>query len=93
MQAAAEAAAARLLVGGVGQPNVGKSPVLNAIFNRTKVSVKETPGRTKTLQTLILDERTALFDSPGVVFPRLDLTREAQVSFALGPGAGEPECR
>ena len=67
--------------------------MLNAIFNRTKVSVKETPGRTKTLQTLILDERTALFDSPGVVFPRLDLTREAQVACSPGLGAGEPESR
>ena len=43
------------------------------------VSVKATPGHTKILQTLRLDASTELCDSPGVVFPRLEVPREAQI--------------
>ena len=47
------------------------------------VSVKATPGHTKILQTLKLNENTLLCDSPGVVFPRLEVPREAQIVGAL----------
>jgi len=49
------------------------------------VSVKATPGHTKTLQTLVLDEHTCLCDSPGVVFPRLEVPREVQIVGMLIP--------
>jgi len=81
----AQAAASRLLIGLVGQPNVGKSSLLNALFAHNRVSVKETPGHTKILQTIVLDEKTALFDCPGVVFPRIDVSRESQVVAGLIP--------
>jgi len=69
----------------MGHPNVGKSSLLNSMFGYKKASVKETPGHTKILQTMIYDERTCLYDSPGIVFPRLDVTREEQIIGQLIP--------
>lgn len=75
----------RLMLGLVGHPNVGKSSLINHLMGGKVVSVKATPGHTKTLQTLILDDRTCLCDSPGVVFPRLEVPREAQIVGMLIP--------
>mmetsp|Transcript_90061 Transcript_90061/g.160375 ORF Transcript_90061/g.160375 Transcript_90061/m.160375 type:complete len:652 (+) Transcript_90061:115-2070(+) len=74
-----------IMLGMVGHPNVGKSSMVNSLFGNKVVSVKATPGHTKTLQTLNLDDRTCLCDSPGVVFPRLEVPREAQIVGMLVP--------
>ena len=73
------------MLGFVGHPNVGKSSLLNSIMGHKVVSVKNTPGHTKILQTIILDAKTCLCDSPGVVFPRLDTKLEEQVIGGLVP--------
>lgn len=83
--ACAPAGADGVLLGMVGHPNVGKSSLVNALMQDKVVSVKATPGHTKILQTLVLDERTHLIDSPGLVFPRLDAHREEQVVGMLIP--------
>jgi GTP-binding protein EngB required for normal cell division len=75
----------RVMLGMVGHPNVGKSSLVNALMGGKVVSVKATPGHTKILQTLILDDKTCLCDSPGVIFPRLDVPREAQIVGMLIP--------
>ena len=89
LQAEAEEAAkakdGRVLIGLVGHPNVGKSSMVNYILGRKAVSVKATPGHTKTLQTLILDDRTCLCDSPGLVFPRVDIGLAEQIVGGLVP--------
>jgi hypothetical protein len=72
-------------LGLIGHPNVGKSSLVNSLFGDKVVSVKATPGHTKTLQTMVLDYRTCLCDSPGVVFPRLEVPREAQIVGMLIP--------
>jgi len=77
--------AERILIGLVGHPNVGKSSLVNNLMGEKVVSVKATPGHTKTLQSLVLDEKTSLCDSPGVVFPRLEVAREAQIVGMLIP--------
>lgn len=73
------------MLGLVGHPNVGKSSMVNSLMGGKVVSVKATPGHTKTLQTLKLDDKTCLCDSPGVVFPRLEVPREAQIVGMLMP--------
>jgi len=53
-------------VGIVGDPNMGKSSLLNTIFGRKKVSVSTTPGHTKHLQTHFYNHSLV---SDGVLHP------------------------
>ncbi|KAK9885950.1 hypothetical protein WA026_013825 [Henosepilachna vigintioctopunctata] len=58
-----------LTIGCVGQPNVGKSSLLNALMGKKVVSVSKTPGHTKHFQTIFLTPNIRLCDCPGLVFP------------------------
>ncbi|XP_056637877.1 guanine nucleotide-binding protein-like 1 [Diorhabda sublineata] len=58
-----------LTIGCVGQPNVGKSSLLNALMGKKVVSVSKTPGHTKHFQTIFLTPNVKLCDCPGLVFP------------------------
>ncbi|XP_059472020.1 guanine nucleotide-binding protein-like 1 [Neocloeon triangulifer] len=58
-----------LTIGCVGQPNVGKSSLMNAIMGKKVVSVSRTPGHTKHFQTIFLTPTVRLCDCPGLVFP------------------------
>ena len=59
----------RLNVGTVGYPNVGKSSIINVLMGIKKVGVAALPGKTKHLQTLLLNQEVQLCDCPGLVFP------------------------
>ena len=66
-------------LGFIGYPNSGKSSVINSLCGRKLVSVSSTPGHTKYLQSIFLNQYTCLLDSPGLVFPCINMSRAIQV--------------
>lgn len=58
-----------LSIGLIGQPNVGKSSLLNALLQRKVVRASRTPGKTKSLQTIFWNDNLRLVDCPGLVCP------------------------
>ncbi|CEO99599.1 hypothetical protein PBRA_007332 [Plasmodiophora brassicae] len=57
-----------LTVGLIGYPNTGKSSIVNALKRTRAVATGPTPGVTRHLQTVQLDGKISLIDSPGVIF-------------------------
>jgi large subunit GTPase 1 len=71
----------RVTVGFVGFPNVGKSSMLNAAVGRVCARSSSTPGKTKHLQTINLEEEgITLCDCPGLVFPSFQISRAGMVA-------------
>jgi hypothetical protein len=66
-------------IGFIGQPNAGKSSLINALAGRKVVSVSSTPGHTKHLQTIFLNPHTRVCDCPGLVFPSVGVPYPLQV--------------
>ncbi|KAL6195930.1 hypothetical protein ACLB2K_031547 [Fragaria x ananassa] len=56
-----------ITVGIIGLPNVGKSSLINSLKRCRVVNVGSTPGLTRSLQEVQLDNNVKLLDCPGVV--------------------------
>ena len=69
-------------IGFIGQPNVGKSSLINTLFSSKVVSASRTPGHTKHFQTLHLSPHVRVCDSPGLIFPSF-MDRQVQVLMGL----------
>ncbi|TAG43843.1 MAG: ribosome biogenesis GTPase YlqF [Betaproteobacteria bacterium] len=63
----------RLRVMMVGVPNVGKSTLVNAILNRRIANVGDEPAITKLIKRYELTDGTWLFDTPGLMWPKIAL--------------------
>ncbi len=61
---------ARVMV--VGIPNVGKSSLINKLVNKNIAKVGNKPGVTRGKQWIRINKDIELFDTPGVLWPKLD---------------------
>ncbi len=76
----------------VGIPNVGKSTLINSLTGRRIARVGDRPAITRRAQRFELDSDLSIFDSPGVLWPRLDDqegARRLAASGAIGEAAFE----
>ena len=77
----------------VGIPNVGKSTLFNALTGRRVAKTGDKPAITRHAQRVELDRDLSIFDSPGVLWPRLDDQEGAHrlaASGAVGDAAFDP---
>lgn len=77
----------------VGIPNVGKSTMINTLTGRRIAKVGDRPAVTRRAQRVELEGDFSIFDSPGVLWPKLDDQQGARrlaASGAIGENAFEP---
>ncbi|MFZ9962130.1 MAG: ribosome biogenesis GTPase YlqF [Burkholderiales bacterium] len=82
----------RMMVMGV--PNVGKSTLLNAILGRSVAKAADEPAVTRSVSRYDLDEKTIIYDSPGLMWSKLDSQENGYalaVNNAIGVNAYVPE--
>jgi len=60
----------RLMI--VGIPNVGKSTIINLLAGRKIAKVGNEPAVTKARQEIKLGDNLVLYDTPGILWPRLE---------------------
>lgn len=74
----------------MGIPNVGKSTLMNALLKRRVAKVGDEPAVTKTQQRIYLDQFTVLVDTPGLMWPKIEMDSDGLMlaaSHAIGTNA------
>jgi len=70
-----------------GIPNVGKSTVINALSGRKIAKVGNEPAVTKRQQRIDLSEGVVLFDTPGILWPKIENV-DSRFRLAISGAAG-----
>jgi ribosome biogenesis GTPase A len=74
----------------MGVPNVGKSTMMNALLNKRVAKVGDEPAVTKVQQRLYLGNNIVLIDTPGMLWPKIQLPVDGLMlaaSHAIGSNA------
>lgn len=56
----------------IGVPNVGKSTLINRLVSKKAVTTGNTPGVTKNLSWIRINENIELLDTPGILWPKIE---------------------
>ena len=75
----------RVLICGI--PNVGKSTLINTLAGERRAKTGDEPGITKTEQKIVLASDFHLFDTPGMLWPRIAV-EESGYHLAASGGIG-----
>ena len=82
----------RVLICGI--PNVGKSTLINTIAGKRSAKTGDEPGITKLEQKIVLDNDFYLYDTPGMLWPRITVEQSGYnlaASGAIGRNAFDEE--
>jgi len=72
----------RIMICGV--PNVGKSTLINTLVGKRAAKAADEPGITKTEQRITLESDVYLFDTPGLLWPRISVEQSGYHLAAAG---------
>lgn len=67
----------------IGAPNVGKSTLINKLVGKKVVQTGNTPGVTKSLGWIRINNDIELLDSPGILWPKIDNQENAHILASL----------
>ncbi len=82
----------RILICGI--PNVGKSTLINTLVGKKSAKTGDEPGITKVEQKIVLAQDAYLFDTPGMLWPRINIPESGYnlaASGAVGRNALDEE--
>jgi hypothetical protein len=79
----------RVLICGI--PNVGKSTLINTLVRRKAAKTGDEAGITKTEQVISLASDVTLYDTPGMLWPRITVPQSGYALAASGSGAPHEE--
>ncbi|MCS0608576.1 ribosome biogenesis GTPase YlqF [Massilia solisilvae] len=74
----------------MGIPNVGKSTLMNALLKKRVAKVGDEPAVTKAQQKLYLGQNIVLVDTPGMLWPKIEMASDGLMlaaSHAIGSNA------
>ncbi len=78
----------RLIIMGI--PNVGKSTLMNALVKKRVAATGDEPAITKSIQRIHLTPRLTLYDTPGLMWPKIEYEQDGLMlaaSHAIGRNA------
>lgn len=61
----------------IGVPNVGKSTLINRLVGKKATNVGNQPGITKEVSWIRIDDDLELLDTPGILWPKIDVGNTA----------------